>query len=488
MQCLAGALVWCVMGNASAVDLFEIRISITENDGGTSQPYTVTDGTSNAEELIDILDDNNLRQLVMQQHPSRSFDGDERVLGTLNFRGVDVLLNYNDFVTPLGGGSTLVFAIPELEGLSETFDGESRRASLQAFKDFLKGNEGDIISQMYGLLAKRSPTDPIAGNPASAQSQVAQRDFQQAFTQKVSQVWGCSVSAAGEQIMLAKAGFGCEQQVADANFRWPAIEVAQLEGSQIDSSSIGLFDDYYEQANRARGENQAAIGLQYAQIKANNGSNEFTTTMFSLPLSYTVVFDSNPNRRLILSLPISLSDTEGAETYQFGFGVGYSHPLTSRWSLTPSVGYTVVGSEDLAAASALASFSVTSSYSFELGGWGFNLGNMLGSYSSQKLKVGDFESDPGISNTIMTNGLLVSGPSSLLANDLVLEYYINDTRYMGDDLFIDNAQEIGINIGKLSTQGEVVTSFLKAGISYMLAGGENDNEADVLRLSLVYKF
>lgn len=502
---LFGVAAWFGASALFGADLYTVDVIVTASDGNN---YQVRVSSSNTEEIIDTLQTETIERLFQEQHPNVAFDpGQDGIRGLLDFRGVPVELTYG-----VDGATALLFAIPDLE-LSETFLGGTRSQSLEEFKDFLQANEGNIVSELYQLLAQRSSTDPIAGNPASVQSSSSRRDFEKGFTHKVSQIWGCAATASSQQIMLAKAGFACEAEVAALRWQPPAVEVAQAAGTASDMPSDSLYLDYFDRMKRLRGENKISIGLQYAQIDATGTQQDYqrdtqgnlvldaqgnptvvTTTrdasssMVSLPLSYTVVFDKDPGKKLIFSLPISMIDSEGATTYQVGFGLGFNYPVMPNWTLTPSAGMSVVGSEDQGAASALSSFSLTSSYTLQLGGWALNIGNMVGSYSTQKIKVGDYESDPGISNTIMTNGLLVSGPSSLLANDLVLEYFINDTRYSGDDLFTDNAQEIGVNFGKLNTMGEIVTSYLKGGISYLKASGDGDNEVDVLRLSLVFKF
>lgn len=508
-------LVMIAPGWVWAADIYTVDVIVTASDNNT---YQLRVTSSNTEEIINTLRDDNLQRLFEERYPETSFDpNNDRIRGLIDFRGVPIELSFLNEADPSTGTvdrSDMFFQIQELNGQGQFFrDGFSRSDNLEAFKDFLGANDGDIVSQLYRLLAQRSASDPIAGNPASVQANSGRRDFEKGFTHKVSQIWGCAVSARSERIMLARAGFACQQELAAADWQPPAIEVADAGLASSDMPSDSLYLDYFDRMKRLRGENKLSLGLQYAQIDATrqfrdyqrdangdlvldaggNPSVEIRTrdessTMVSLPLSYTVVFDKDPNRKLVFSLPISMTDSEGATTYQLGLGVGYNYPVNGRWTLTPSAGMSVVGSEDLGAASALASFSVTSSYSLQLGDWALNIGNMLGSYSTQKLKVGEYESDPGISNTIMTNGLLVSGPSSLLANDLVLEYFINDTRYSGDDLFTDNAQEVGINFGKINTMGEIVTSYLKGGISYLKASGEGDNAVDVLRLSLVFKF
>lgn len=469
-------------GGVQAADVFTVDAEITELDG---PGYNVLFGTSNAEELFETLEQDNLTRLVAQQSGGR-FNGDEIIAADLNFRGVPMTIDFTEV-----GAPELLFAIPGIE-FSRVFDEQdTREGNIDDLIEFLKTNEDGIASQLSAELARSSPSDPVAGNPGSMQSRMVDTDFKQAFTQKVSQIWGCGMSAsAPEKVMLAKAGFGCVTDVADLNFRMPAIEVAQLGGPASDAANLGLYDDYFSRINRVRGENKLTLGLDYAQVSAKAGGSgiEHESSVLSLPLSYTVVLNNDPRKRFIVRMPISLIDTEGASTYQVSLGLAYNHPVTNAWSLTPSVGYSAAGSEDLASASALASFSLASSYTVNLGSWALNIGNMIGNYSTQKITLGDYESDPGISNTVFTNGLLISGPSSLLANDLVVEYFVTDTRYTGDDLFTDNSQEVGVNFGKLNTTGEVVTSFIKGSVSYTMASGDNGNEADMLRLSLIFKF
>ena len=450
---------------AWAADPFELDIDVN-GDGQNVQMF----GDNNFERIIDRLDEDRLIQ-------ETNYTGVEIVDTELNFRGVPVSLDFPNVggQQGQGNGTVLRFEIPAL-GIQRDFEGQTRDESVDLFQDFLKRSGGDIITALYQLLAAQSAIDPIAGNPASVQSQTVRNDFQRGFTHRVSQVWGCGASASSEQLMLASAGFACEEMFAELN---PAA-LPEVEVAQAGDTGPGLYDDYYDRIRARRGENQIGYGIGYAAVSAG----DFDSTVLDIPLSYTWVNDDDPSKKLQLRLPIALVDTEGAKSYQIGLGLSYAFPLRDNWALTPSVGYNVVGSEDLASGSALLSVSATSSYTMRFGGWGMNIGNMLGLYQTQKLKIGDFESDAEISNTVMTNGIMITGPGSLLAKSLVLEYFINDTRFFGDDLYSERYDEIGVNLGKLWSDGTRVTSFLKGGLSYTT--GERD--MDVIRLSLAYKF
>lgn len=452
---------------ALAADPFELDIDI--QDAQMQSIDMAMFGGNNFEDII-----NQLNQAQLSQ--SSDYTGEEILLSTLDFRGIDVTLNFETFGST-GAGAALRFFIPGI--VDRTFDEfNTREENIDAFEDFVKANGDGILTALYQRLAAESPIDPIAGNPASVQSQTVRGDFQRGFTHRVSQVWGCGASAhnGADQVMLASVGYACDELFAELNpAALPAIEVAQA-----GDPGPGLYDDYYDRIRAKRGENQVGYGIGYAAVS----SGDFDSTVLEVPLSYTWINNDNPSKKLQLRIPISLIDTEGAESYQVGLGLSYAFPLKEDWSLTPSVGYSVVGSEDLASGSALLSASVTSSYTMRFGGWGMNIGNMLGLYQTQKLKIGDFESDADISNTVMTNGIMFTGPGSLLAKSLVLEYFINDTRFFGDDLYSERYDEIGVNLGKLWSDGTRVTSFLKGGLSYTT--GERD--VDVIRLSLAYKF
>lgn len=446
---------------AWAADPFELSVDVTQAD----QMVELMVGGNNFEDIVERLDNDRLQQDI------DNYDGTQDVFANLNFRGLPVSLAFPDDQ----GGTLLVFQVPSA-GINESFEGATRDESIDLFQDFIKANGGGILTALYQQLAAQSPIDPIAGNPASVQSQTVRGDFQRGFTHRVSQVWGCGASANSDQVMLASIGYACEELFAELNpAALPDIEVAQ-----VGDPGPGLYDDYYDRIRAKRGENQIGYGIGYAAVS----SGDFDSTVLEVPLSYTWVNNDNPSKKLQLRLPITLVDTEGAESYQIGLGLSYAFPLKEDWSLTPSVGYSVAGSEDLASGTALLSASVTSSYTMRFGGWGMNIGNMLGLYQTQKLKVGDFESDADISNTVMTNGIMFTGPGSLLAKSLVLEYFINDTRFFGDDLYSERYDEIGVNLGKLWSDGTRVTSFLKGGLSYTT--GERD--VDVIRLSLAYKF
>lgn len=84
----------------------------------------------------------------------------------LDLRGLPVTLSYGQ------NSSQLVFAVPSI-GINEVFDGGTRDASNDLLEDYIKKNGDSILKK----LTEVSPIDPVAGNPASLQSQMAAGDF-----------------------------------------------------------------------------------------------------------------------------------------------------------------------------------------------------------------------------------------------------------------------------------------------------------------------
>ena len=154
------------------------------SDGYSEASYT----GSSVEGLIDQLDKNELK---------RRFDGfDENTNNAFfqaSFRGLPV---YAAFPNEKGKGdeTTLVFNVPALDicevwgkedpGICQNrhgnklqttpHKGDTRDANKEGLKDYLK-KEGD---QILAELVKVSPVDPIAGNPASQQTQMITDEYE----------------------------------------------------------------------------------------------------------------------------------------------------------------------------------------------------------------------------------------------------------------------------------------------------------------------
>ena len=423
--------------------------------GGNAAPPA---GFSSVDESIDYFDPDSLRQ----QFPTADRDA---VLASLDFRGIEITLDF------AADGGEMGFSVDKL-GFTTQFGRTcnaaspddcklARQEALDQLKDFLESNP-QFLKRLLTALARFSPIDPLAGNPESLFGRSMRADFQQGFTHKVSQIWGCNTTA------------------FNSVFSEP-IQVAAV-GDVRD-----IFADAQARAAELQAQNEIGFGVMYSSTTAESTGGDYATTGIVVPLSYTIKLDSDPRKKIRFDLPLGYSDTEGAVSYSAGIGLAYTHPLSDVWTLTPAIGAGATGSDDLGSAGGVASYSITSAYTWRLGGFALSMGNAIGKYDALALKIGDVEAEADISNTVITNGLLLTGPNSLIARNMVVEYSIVDTRITGDEVYADTYDEIGIALGYIRSSMGVIDSYSKVGLSYLMGSGDFDDISS-LRLNLSVRF
>jgi len=308
-----------------------------------------------------------------------------------------------------GTGAQLVLTIPGL-GVSQTFTGANRDASKEQLVDYLKHN--DILGQIMKYQAANSPTSPIAGTGGMLPNAVSS-DFNQNFTDTATRIASpTSAASAASQNNIAP----------------------NLIGISLSYGSLTSLDD--------------------------------TIKVMTLPLSYTIRNDIDPRRQLILSMPITQIDTNGAKSYNVALGGAYRFPMNDNWTLTPSGKVSGVGSVDMATVAGMYSLSLTSTYIWEFDSYDVSMGNMLSYNKTMKFKSGDYAFDPDIQSTVLRNGVLFSQPVNWGGKKLSVEYSAIDTRYTGTKLYIDNTQEFGVSVGT-NKSAFSARSFLRGGLVYL---------------------
>jgi hypothetical protein len=313
---------------------------------------------------------------------------------------------------PVGGSTLLTFAVPSL-GISQSFTGATRDDSQAQLEDFLKKNGSNILGALMKEAARLSPNDPVAGNPGSLMATMVGTNFDSTFT------------AQGSQI----------------------VSGPPLPGDQS---------------------NQIGLSLRFGSYKMNDVRSSSTT----IPLSYTWRFDSDPRKQVVLNMPFTYASSQGAKMGHFAPSLSFRMPVTERWSLTPTLGYGLAGSLDLGSVAQIVNGSIMSMFTLPVGSWGISVGNMAGYYKTVKVSAGDFSADPGITNMVYRNGILVSQPVSFFGGDKLIEYSLVDTRYAGTALFMKWYGEAGITIGTARGR-DGLRSYLRAGVSYLWSSGSN---------------
>lgn len=434
---------------AGATDPYGLSVTVTQSTGGD---VTRAFGYSSIDEAL----------FKLAVGLSRDFPGyneaQDAVAAQLNMRGLPAFLAFQP------DGTVLTFSLPGLPIAldpqrktptdSISFAGETRSESVLLLRAFLKRNPR-ALKVILAALARRSPIDPLAGNPMSLMTRKMKADFRDGFTHKVSQIWGCGTSA--------------------FNFSNEApIQVAAL------GATGDIFADAQRRAAEMRSANQFGAGLGITRADANG----YRSTAVDMPLSYTAHLDRYPGHKLRFDLPLSYVDAEGATSYSVGLGVAYTYPMSEVWTLTPGLGIGATSSDDLGAAGGVGALSLTSAYTWRLGNYALSMGNSIGQYDSLPIKIGSVEAEAEIGNLVFTNGLLLTGPNSLLARDLVMEFSLQDTRLSGDDVYSRQYNELGVALGLLTTDMGVIKRHLKGGVSYLV--GENDIRA--IKLSVAARF
>lgn len=336
---------------------------------------------------------------------------------SVDYRGLPIVFKYIENTT------TLVMDIPSI-GVSETFTGATRNASADSLEDWFKKDGAEAIEKMMKKLAEVSPVDPVAGNPDSAMSKSVASDFQVGFT-----------NVATKQSTLAQS-----TSTNNANNILVAPSYSSLDIDGLESSS------------------------------------------YSLPLGYSFNFDRDSREKITVGLPVSYIDVEGSKAISLGLNLAYTKPVNEKWILTSAMGYGVNGSVDFGSVAQIASASLTSSYSIDLADdYTLSIGNMVGYYTTVKFYSGDYTYNPGITNVVYRNALMLNIPTNELINNTSVETFVIDTRYTGSALFMESYQEYGLSYGYDAVNFNIfnddekyaVRKTFKIGMSYLTSAKAN---------------
>lgn len=329
---------------------------------------------------------------------------------TIDFRGLEMRTNF------VGATSRLVFEVPSLD-IKETFAGADRDTSLDMLEEFLKDEGGDILNRLQAALIATSPVDPIAGNPNSLMGTMVSGQFRAGFEDRTSNI-DEGPSAAGER------------QVPD---------------------------------------NLLVLGARFGRFTASGKASNVLT----LPLGYSFrLKESGTGLRAVdISLPITYADIEGGKSGAVSLGIGLTYAMKEHWSLSPAAGAGVVGSADLGSAGGIGSISLTSAYTIPREDWSLNIGNMVGYYETLDISIGDYDFNPGVSNTVLRNALMISIPSTLGDRKVTTEVWGIDTRFFGSDLYSEYYDEVGISFGFTKVRERSIENYLRAGVSFLTGDG-----------------
>ena len=332
-------------------------------------------------------------------NPNPPYDPFQPVQISGHYRGVGLSYAAN--------GASVFLDIPSLGLVSDFIAGATRDENVQAMYDYLKSS--GLLSQLSQTLARTSPTDPIAGNPNSLMSTMVAADFEQSFT--------------------------------------------------ADFSNIGGPETAIATGTSANKLTRVGIGLEYGQM--TQGDTDVSN--LTVPLSYSIRNDLDPRRQLLLRMPISIVDVDGAKAYHLGFGASYRFPMSQYWTLAPSINYAFTAATDLGSTAQMAATGLTSTFYWRKPGYDVGIGNMLSFATTQPFSYGGYDYDPHISNTVLRNGVMWSRPTLVSGRKMYFETSLIDTRFFGSKLYADNYQELRFSLG--TARSAKATSVFRAGLA-----------------------
>ena len=330
---------------------------------------------------------------------------------TIDFRGLEMRADFVDHT------SELVFRVPSLD-IEEMFAGEDRDASLEMLEAFLEDEGEDILNRIQAALIATSPVDPIAGNPSSLMGTMVSGQYRAGFEDQTTNL---------------------DEAAAPATEGEPRLD------------------------------NLLLLGARFGRFTAA----EKASSVLTLPLGYSFRLQEGGRglRAVDISVPITYADIEGGKSGAVSLGIGMNYGMNEHWSLSPAAGAGLVGSIDLGSAGGVGSISLTSAYTIPREGWSLNIGNMVGYYETLAIQVGDYDFDPGVSNTVLRNGLMVSIPITGEGRKLITEVWATNTRFFGSDLYSEYYDEFGVSFGFTKSGERSIENRLRAGISYLTGDG-----------------
>lgn len=283
--------------------------------------------------------------------------------------------------------NVLSLSIPALQ-VSETFVGSTREQSITLLKNWYNQNS-DLVSRLLKQQAADSPNSLITGSNGLLQSMVA-TDFATAFSDNESRS-GSNAASAGNAAPASPLGMG--------------VVLSHMKVAGVQQTAVGI------------------------------------------PISYTVRNDIDPRRQALLRADLSALRSGGALGYQARFSAGYQFPMSDEWKLAARGTVGFIGSEDAATLATMVGASIASSYTMEFDGFDLSIGNMLGYYQTLTAKAESVSVNPGIKNTALRNGIILSQPMTVGGRKMVAEYSFADTRFFGTKIYQTNLQEFSFSLG-----------------------------------------
>lgn len=326
-----------------------------------------------------------------------SYTPNSAVALDINLRGIkmDAFFDAN---------STVLHVTASQAGINETFAGSTREESLQLFKEYIR--DGGRHHHLLRAYARYSPVDPIAGNPNSLLSQMAQADY---LLGHLSPLSGCDCS-------------------------WGAQPTTHL-------CQAGLF-----------------AGRSF--------SRKFDTTSVTIPARYSYSPDSR--KAFIIDAPFTYLKSGGASSVVGSLGTALRIPFSSAWSLTPIFRLGFGGSLDLCTSGSFVSAGVTSAYNFKIKDFAVCMINYLGYSNSTNLWLSGVNFNYHLHTGLLKNGIVITSCKeiTILNRSLSFNFTFVDSYFTRNRFYIRRYDEVGFNLITTNVNPCVKSDCASLGFSY----------------------
>ncbi|TVQ63590.1 MAG: hypothetical protein EA378_01500 [Phycisphaerales bacterium] len=363
-----------VAGAARASDLFNVNLAETGNPGNR-----LFVGSSSLPNLLENLAD--------QTGAFASFNG-VPFAANLTYAGIDnaIAIQYD----PTGGANGgEVIRITSLLGsdATPTFDRANGDLGNQ-IRDFFLKDDPDAIKDFLKQVNRRSLVAVTDGNPLATTARSARYKFERFgihtdFTTTEGELYNrFSVDHSARRARSPGANGG----------ETPGAERAPLDNLPVHQAATPIRTRFH-------------FAAQYIDAQSFDGYS------FDLNTSFEYVFSEHVSA--VLGFPVGYHAVEDADVFNGGVHIDvpvrfiipdYGSPYGLTWQVTPGVSMDLSGSVDYAAGGVLWSGGVNNTFIFHLDRLRIVTSQQLTLHEGQKLKINDYEFDPGVSQQILKLG------------------------------------------------------------------------------------
>lgn len=306
----------------------------------------------------------------------------------------------------------ITFSAPDLDLNFTSSNAADRNAAARAFADYARDNvDGEDLTRAYArYLAQTNPSDPLVGNPYSAQGQLTRL------------------------------------------------------GLDLDTPSSALNEtDGKRAANRTRVDDPAGwmVGGRTGYLSTSGQGAEFVDAVFERGFRIR----EGSRARLKISVPASYIHYEStgagrhdsSDTATFGLRASLEAPLIDgKWVVEPSAAASAFYSSNVVSSGALYSVGLSSRYKIAPIGRGhIVIGNAVNYSSTLEIEAGNFAS-PKISNTAVRNGIAYQVPyGRFLGRQGTARASYTYTHLFGDKVLVDDYHEVTLSYGVASREASV---------------------------------